>query len=114
MQFHATCHRCGMAPLVRYHAESHVKTSTRVIIFLGLIVVYIGLVNLTGVKLLIFTGRYQGLGIDAFILADYVACFCWGPFVGPMDPYPYRSTCAFIGGLGMVAVSLMKFVILRN
>ena len=89
------------------------KTSTRVIIFLGLIIVYVGLVDLTGVKLLIFTRRYHGLGIDAFILADYLACFCSGPFVGPMDPYPYRSTIAFIGGLGMVVDALMKFVILR-
>ena len=95
------------------YVETHLKTSTRVIIFLGLIAVYVGLVNLTGVKLLIFTGRYHGLGIDVFILADYAACFWSGPFIGPMDPYPYRSTCAFIGGLGMVAVSFFKFVILR-
>lgn len=82
-------------------------------IFLGLIVVYVGLVNLTDLELLIFTGRYQGLGIDVFILADYLACFCSGPFVGPLDPYPYRATIAFVGGLGMVADSFMKFVILR-
>jgi hypothetical protein len=89
------------------------KASTRVIIFLSLITVYIGLVNLTGVKLLVFSSRFRGPGIDVFILADYVACFWSGPFVGPMDPYPYRSTCAFIGGLGMAADSLLKFVILR-
>ena len=90
------------------------KTSTRVILFLGFIAVYVGLVLLTGVKFRVFSGRYSGgPGIDVFMLADYAACFWSGPFVGPMEPYPYRSTCAFIGGLGMVAVSLLKFVILR-
>jgi hypothetical protein len=91
-----------------------VKTSTRVIIFLSLIVVYVGLVKLTGVKFLVFSSRYNGgPGIDTFILADYAACFWHGPFIGPMDPYPYRSTCAFIGGLGMVADSFLKFAVCR-
>jgi hypothetical protein len=89
------------------------KTSTRVIIFLSLIAVYIGLVILTGVKMQIFSGRFNWPGIDVFILADYVACFSTGPFIGPMDPYPYRSTCSFIGGLGMVVVSFLKFVVFR-
>ena len=82
----------GTAQLFRCHAEASVKTSTRVIVFLTLIVVYVGLVKLTGVEFLIFTSRYHGLGIDYFILADYAACFWEGPFIGPMDPYPVSYT----------------------
>jgi hypothetical protein len=91
-----------------------VKTGTSVIIFLSLITVYIGLIELTGVPFRLFSSRFTGPGIVVFIVADYLAYFYSGPFVGPMDPHPFRSTCAFIGGLLMVAVSVLKFVILRR
>ena len=80
----------GSAFFVRRHAKPHVKTSTRVIIFLALIVVYVGLIELTGARFLLFSSRYHGSGIDYYLVGDYIACFSDGPFIGPMDPYPFR------------------------
>jgi hypothetical protein len=90
-----------------------VKTSTKVILFLALIALYLLLINLTGGTFRVFSSRFGGPGIDVYVLADFLACFWSGPVVGPMDPYPYRSTCAFIGGLSMAAVLFWKFVVLR-
>ena len=87
------------------------KTSARVIIFLALIAIYVALIDLTGAKLRFFTSRYSGVGIDSYIISDHIACFCSGPFVGPMDPYPYRRTCAVIGGLMMAANLFFKFAL---
>ena len=89
------------------------KISTKVTIFLSLIVVYVLLIVVTGAKFRIFSSRLTGPGIDVFIIADYLACFSSGPFVGPMDPYPFRSTVAFTGGLSMAAILFFKFVVLR-
>jgi hypothetical protein len=93
--------------------DTRVKTSTKLITFLALIAVYLLLIDVTGVKFRLFSGRFTGPGIDVYVVGDYVACFYSGPFIGPMDPYPYRSTCAFIGGLLMAAASFWKFVVLR-
>jgi len=82
-------------------------------IFLSLIALYLLLINLTGAKLRLFSSRFRGPGIDLYIVGDYLACFYSGPFVGPMDPYPYRSTCAFTGGLVMAAMLFFKFVAVR-
>jgi hypothetical protein len=90
-----------------------VKTSTKTIIFLALIALYVLLIDVTGAKFRVFSSRFNGPGIDVYIVADYLACFCSGPFVGPMDPYPFRLTCAFIGGLLMAAELFWKFVALR-
>ena len=88
------------------------KTSTRVIIFLTLIVVYVGLVKLFGAKLSLFTIRYHGtLGMEFFLIGDFMTCFCEGPFIGPMDPYPYRKTIVFTGSLVMVFSLFLKLVI---
>ena len=89
------------------------KTSTKVIVFLSLIAVYLLLVTVTGASFRLFSSRFRGPGIDMFVVGDYLACFYSGPFVGPMDPYPYRSTCAFLGGLIMAATLVLKFVVMR-
>jgi len=89
------------------------KTNTKLIIFLGFIALYMVLVEVTGARFRLFSGRYTGPGIDGYIVADYLACFYAGPFIGPMDPYPYRSTCAFTGGLLMVVLLVWKFVIVK-
>ena len=86
------------------------KTSTKLIIFLALIAVYLLLIDVTGAQFRLFSSRFHGPGIDVYVIGDYIACFCNGPFIGPMDPYPYRATCAFIGGLLMAANLFWKFV----
>jgi hypothetical protein len=101
----------------RGYSKFHLKTSTRIIIFSSLIVIFIGLIDLTGAQFRLID-PHGGPGIDIriiawFIFGDYLACFCSGPFIGPMDPYPFRSACAFIGGLLMVVISLIKVVFLR-
>ena len=99
-----------MSPKTLGAFGANVKTSTRFIIFLALIVVYVGLIQLTGAKFRWLSSRYTGTGIDIYIVADYLACFCSGPFIGPMDPYPFRGTIAFIGGLMMAGCLIMKWV----
>ena len=87
------------------------KTSTRVIIFLALIIVYVGLVVLTGAKFELFTNKYRGLGIDFYVIGDYIACFYTGPAIGPLDPYPFRKTMVFLGGLIMASDLFFKLLI---
>lgn len=75
----------------------------RHLVFVVLLVLYIILVLTTGMKFLIFSGRYSGLGIDVFALAAWCACYWRGPDVGGIDPYPYRSAAILIGVAGMMA-----------
>jgi uncharacterized membrane protein (DUF485 family) len=82
-----------MSPKTLGAFGANVKTSTRFTIFLALIVVYVGLIQLTGAKFRWLSSRYTGTGIDIYIVADYLACFCSGPssdrwtrirFAGPL------------------------------
>ena len=72
--------------------------------------VYFGLIELTGARFLLFSSRYHGSGIDYYLVGDYIACFSNGPFIGPMDPYPFRKTMAFIGGLLMASNIFFKIL----
>jgi hypothetical protein len=45
-----------------------------------------------------------------FVFGDYLACFYQGPFIGPMDPYPFRSAFPFLGGLLMVVICLLVWL----
>ena len=81
--------------------------------FLAVIVAYLALINILGLKLTFFTYRFgPAYGIDHYILASWCACYWRGPCTrGSFTPYPYRSGAILLGVLGMAGTLFLKIAL---
>lgn len=81
----------------------------RHLIFVSLIVAYVAIVLLTGMKLILLSTRIGGYGMEYFVISAWCACYWQGPYTrGAFDPYPYRSAAVLVGVVGMIGALAFK------